>query len=489
EKKVKTSEETIAKLEAMVKESKDALTELEKKTKKSENSFANQLAGSEDLQNTIDDLIKERDEFKAQAGKKSSKPMVISNYISKFSNHEAELKKEIKNTINNWNKLKGDLEKTSKKLDKGDEKALEEVSKKVEDLEKELTETEKKMKVKPKKDLAQLKKKKQSVEQQLNRARKKYEKLKDELKSSLGDPEKTNKIKDEIEVLIDKLAELQKEYHDLAKTVELDQITLYSILEALSRVTEKAPKNFEELLKQSLEREKKLETQLNVAGKNAEDLEKELDSIDKDYHSDIKQEFERLAKKEEEKYKKLLKKQDEKYKKELEIAAQTMFELKQYIEELEQVTPEGVEVQVPAQAISRTIIDPQMVSEPGAGSRVGAEEHSGFDHSSSPYTNVSRMAEEQKGKRGFPLKLPKNNEPLKPKSRGAKKKKKKQKKKRYEMCKCGSCGELIPIDAQSCPKCGAEFEIVDNELSLCGNCGETIRASVKSCPSCGAKFE
>ena len=58
------------------------------------------------------------------------------------------------------------------------------------------------------------------------------------------------------------------------------------------------------------------------------------------------------------------------------------------------------------------------------------------------------------------------------------------KKKREKMGECSECGALIPIDANTCPKCGAEFT---DEIE-CGECGALMKVTDTKCPVCGAMF-
>jgi RNA polymerase subunit RPABC4/transcription elongation factor Spt4 len=275
---------------------------------------------------------------------------------------------------------------------------------------------------------------------------------------------------------------------------------MYELLEGLDEEAiggkGELPVNIKKILDDSVSREKKLQSQLNVALKNVEELKKEMEDMDKNYYSSIKQEFQRLGKKREEeqkkeyekklkaysdqdtskiedKYKKMLRKQEDKFKKELEIAAQTLFEMKQYVEELEQTSA----TMPPAPDIEQKYV-------PG---------------STPTIQNTPQQQQNNLGKRGVPVRLPKKI----PKSGGAAKpkppscrkpqtiviRKKKQRKNVYQAGKCGSCGEYIPIDSESCPNCGATFAKVGEELGVCGNCGEIIPASKKKCPSCGSRFE
>jgi chromosome segregation ATPase len=480
---VKETEKLSTNFEAKALETENKLAKLEEDIKKSEGIISDFEAENEDLSAEIEELTKERDELKKKGGKQTIKPIINPKYLHEFNKRDLQLKNELRDEIKKWNKLKTDFSKLSKKTDKDSEKAFKEAEKKIEALETELADKEKKLKSKKTKNRAQLEKQRKNVKQKLTTARKKYEALKENLKKDYKDSEKAEKIKNEIEGIVDKIDMLQKEYDALSKDIDVDKDTLFTLFESLARITDKAPANFKELLKKSNERESKLESQLNVAIKNVEELQKEMEDMDTDYHSEIKTEFDRLAKKEGEKYKKLLKKQEEKYKKELEVAARTMFELKQYIEELEQI---GEKVPVMEQVVA--LEEPSKAS---TGRRGRAGDLQEFNQSSSPYANVAELTDEQNSRRGLPMKLPKNQvQKPAPKGKGkGKVRKKKQKKRKFEMGKCGSCDEYIPIDSTSCPECGATFEIVDEELVVCGNCGETIPATVKVCPACDAKFE
>jgi RNA polymerase subunit RPABC4/transcription elongation factor Spt4 len=59
-----------------------------------------------------------------------------------------------------------------------------------------------------------------------------------------------------------------------------------------------------------------------------------------------------------------------------------------------------------------------------------------------------------------------------------------RKRKREKMAECSECGALIPVDAGTCPKCGAEFS---DEIE-CGECGALMKVTDTSCPVCGAVF-
>ncbi|MGA8302806.1 MAG: zinc ribbon domain-containing protein, partial [Thermoplasmata archaeon] len=54
-----------------------------------------------------------------------------------------------------------------------------------------------------------------------------------------------------------------------------------------------------------------------------------------------------------------------------------------------------------------------------------------------------------------------------------------------KLVECGECGELIPEDATTCPKCGAEFE---SDLVRCSRCSSTIPANSQFCPECSAQL-
>ena len=54
-----------------------------------------------------------------------------------------------------------------------------------------------------------------------------------------------------------------------------------------------------------------------------------------------------------------------------------------------------------------------------------------------------------------------------------------------KLVECGECGNLIPEDATTCPKCGAEFE---SDLIRCSRCASTIPADSKFCPECAAQL-
>ncbi|HYA54575.1 MAG TPA: zinc ribbon domain-containing protein, partial [Thermoplasmata archaeon] len=54
-----------------------------------------------------------------------------------------------------------------------------------------------------------------------------------------------------------------------------------------------------------------------------------------------------------------------------------------------------------------------------------------------------------------------------------------------KLVECGECGNLIPEDATTCPKCGAEFE---TDLLRCSRCASTIPANSKFCPECAAQL-
>jgi RNA polymerase subunit RPABC4/transcription elongation factor Spt4 len=54
-----------------------------------------------------------------------------------------------------------------------------------------------------------------------------------------------------------------------------------------------------------------------------------------------------------------------------------------------------------------------------------------------------------------------------------------------KLVECGECGNLIPEDATTCPKCGAEFEA---DLVRCSRCGSTIPSNSQVCPECAAQL-
>ncbi len=54
-----------------------------------------------------------------------------------------------------------------------------------------------------------------------------------------------------------------------------------------------------------------------------------------------------------------------------------------------------------------------------------------------------------------------------------------------KLVECGECGNLVPEDAKTCPKCGAEFE---SDVVRCSRCSSTIPASSKFCPECAAQL-
>ncbi|MEM3396842.1 MAG: zinc ribbon domain-containing protein [Thermoplasmata archaeon] len=55
-----------------------------------------------------------------------------------------------------------------------------------------------------------------------------------------------------------------------------------------------------------------------------------------------------------------------------------------------------------------------------------------------------------------------------------------------EVFSCPVCNEKIPIDANSCPKCGAIFE--EAVVIICPVCKTEVPAEANSCPKCGAIF-
>lgn len=54
-----------------------------------------------------------------------------------------------------------------------------------------------------------------------------------------------------------------------------------------------------------------------------------------------------------------------------------------------------------------------------------------------------------------------------------------------KVVECGECGNLVPENAPTCPKCGAEFE---SELVRCSRCASTIPANSQFCPECAAQL-
>ncbi|MCK5547585.1 MAG: zinc ribbon domain-containing protein [Thermoplasmata archaeon] len=71
-----------------------------------------------------------------------------------------------------------------------------------------------------------------------------------------------------------------------------------------------------------------------------------------------------------------------------------------------------------------------------------------------------------------------------------------------EVAFCPSCDAEIPLDAEKCPNCGAEFEMeeaeeveestsaeIEEEAAFCPSCDAEIPADAEKCPNCGAEFE
>jgi RNA polymerase subunit RPABC4/transcription elongation factor Spt4 len=59
------------------------------------------------------------------------------------------------------------------------------------------------------------------------------------------------------------------------------------------------------------------------------------------------------------------------------------------------------------------------------------------------------------------------------------------KKRKDTMAECSECGNLMPLDATICEKCGAEFT---DEVE-CGECGAIMSVTDTVCPECGAEFK
>jgi RNA polymerase subunit RPABC4/transcription elongation factor Spt4 len=53
------------------------------------------------------------------------------------------------------------------------------------------------------------------------------------------------------------------------------------------------------------------------------------------------------------------------------------------------------------------------------------------------------------------------------------------------MVECGECGTLVPDNANTCPKCGIEFEV---EVAKCSECESWIRSDATTCPYCNTPF-
>ena len=54
-----------------------------------------------------------------------------------------------------------------------------------------------------------------------------------------------------------------------------------------------------------------------------------------------------------------------------------------------------------------------------------------------------------------------------------------------EFAKCGNCGELIPANAPSCPKCGVSFT---GETYECPKCHAMVSSDASKCDNCGTEF-
>jgi RNA polymerase subunit RPABC4/transcription elongation factor Spt4 len=59
------------------------------------------------------------------------------------------------------------------------------------------------------------------------------------------------------------------------------------------------------------------------------------------------------------------------------------------------------------------------------------------------------------------------------------------KKRKDTMAECSECGNLMPLDATICNRCGAEFT---DEVE-CGECGAIMSVTDNMCPECGAEFK
>ncbi len=71
--------------------------------------------------------------------------------------------------------------------------------------------------------------------------------------------------------------------------------------------------------------------------------------------------------------------------------------------------------------------------------------------------------------------------------------------KKKDFFQCSECGAEVPSDATECPKCGAKFdevqenvvvhadgsEDVSTESVVCPECGSTVPANADWCPKCG----
>lgn len=490
---LKDSQEAQAALEAKENDQEKKMRELEKECNSLKTELSNQPAAPE--------------------------PEVDKKYLKDFKEREANLKKEIRSQLQKWSKLHADLDADQSGLGKGNTDALESINETIKNLEKDLTETEKKLKAKSTNSKDTLNKKKQALKKKIISTKKKYDALRKELKASSKKPGKTSDLEIELAQVINSIDSVENEYIDVLKYLELHKAGLYEFFQDLPGINgaevNKPSEDFDDLLNQSLEREKKLQRQLDTAQKNVDELKKEIKDMDKDYFEEVKKEYERLYKKleadkekeykkklkrlesedvtkVENRYKRLLKKQEDSYKKDLEMAAQRVFELKQYISQLE---GEGVEGE---------LIRPEAAIED-------------MDQFESEVLMVNNDKQSAPGKKGLPLKLPKNNvipdiksdspyssgreniefQPEPPgmdienptKLKGSKKKKKKKRTEPEELAQCGACEEYIPLNSPSCPNCGAKFTEVEEELGSCGNCGNLIPVDAKKCPVCKVKFE
>ncbi len=463
----------------------------------------------------------ERDSLKKEITEISEEIPIDTEFLEEFRKREVELKSNLSAEIEKWSKLRTALENTGKNLDEGKAKeketALKETEELIKSIEQELTEIENKLKEKTTENKSELSKKKKSTAQKLTKVRKKYEKLKKDLKSDKTTPELETELKTELGQIINNIAAMEKEYKNLTKILDLNKNTLYAIFQIIpvgtGAGTDGSLSDIKKQLEESKKHETELKMQLEASLKNIEELKKEIDEMDESYHSEIKNEYERLHKKSEEerqqefdkrikefkkqeilkienKYKTSLKEQEEKYKKELELAALHVFELEQQISQLKE--------------FSEGILDfEQKTRDDKSLKKVKEEEKAELYAGDEDIIETIPTQRE----RDLPVRMPK-----KPGSAGGKSKitytieddeaagkkepaKKEKDKKRLKRKKtvskaqCGACGEYIPIDSTSCPNCGVYFSQPEVELGACGNCGNLIPVSVKECPICGAKFE
>jgi len=63
-----------------------------------------------------------------------------------------------------------------------------------------------------------------------------------------------------------------------------------------------------------------------------------------------------------------------------------------------------------------------------------------------------------------------------------------EKEEAVEVFECPQCGAAVPIDSNSCPKCGVLFAEEGAEAFQCPNCNTLVNVDAKSCPGCGALF-